>query len=103
MDKRQHSRTPVSLSVRYLSRGDLSRDIVNDLSPGGLFVRTSKPLDIGTDVDLEVILPDETPMHVRGKVVWLRQSPDQRPGMGIQFTGPIGPLLVELVEESKKQ
>ena len=103
MNKRQHGRIPVSLSVSYLSRGDLSRDIVNDLSPGGLFVRTSKPLDIGTDVDLEVVLADETPIHVRGRVVWLRAAPDTRPGMGIQFTGPIGPLLVEMVEASRQR
>jgi uncharacterized protein (TIGR02266 family) len=101
MNQRQHGRIPVSLAVSYLSKGDLARDIVNDLSPGGLFVRTSKPLDIGTDVDLEVILADETPIHVRGRVVWLRTEAGTRQGMGIQFTGPIGPLLVELVESSR--
>jgi type IV pilus assembly protein PilZ len=97
MNQRRHSRVPVALAVRFLSRGDLERDIVSDLSPGGLFVRTSKPLDIGTDVDLELLLADETPIHVRGRVMWLRRSPDARPGMGIQFTGPLGPLLVEMV------
>jgi uncharacterized protein (TIGR02266 family) len=101
MNKRQHGRITVTLSVRFLSRGDLERDIVSDLSPGGLFVRTSKPLDIGTDVDLEVILADEVPVHVRGRVVWLRQAPEARPGMGIQFTGPIGPLLVEMVAAAR--
>jgi uncharacterized protein (TIGR02266 family) len=101
-DKREHTRLPVALTVSYRSRGDLQRDLVSDLSPGGLFVRTGKPLDIGTEVELEVLLADETPIHVRGKVVWLRAQPDERPGMGIQFTGVIGPILVELVQGARE-
>ena len=100
--KRQHPRFPVALQVSYLSKGDLQKDLVVNLSPGGLFVRTSKPLDIGTDVDLEVLIADEeTPIHVRGKVVWLRPEPGQQPGMGIHFTGVMGPLLLEMVKAAR--
>jgi uncharacterized protein (TIGR02266 family) len=100
--KRQHSRIPVAMQVSYLSRGDLQKDLVVNLSPGGLFVHTRKPLDIGTDVDLEVLIADEeTPIHVRGKVVWLRPEPGQQPGMGIQFTGVMGPLLLEMVAAAR--
>lgn len=103
-NKRQHSRIPVSLQVSYLSKGDLQQDLVTNLSPGGLFVRTSKPLDPGTEVDLEVLIADEeTPIHVRGKVVWLRPSPGQPAGMGIQFTGVMGPLLLEMVQAARGQ
>ena len=112
-EKRQHLRMPVALKVTYLSKGDLQRDFVTDLSPGGLFVRTSKPLPIGTDVDLEVHVADEeAPTHVRGKVVWLRghggkagktgKRGGHDEGMGIQFTGVLGPLLIEMVEAAKK-
>jgi type IV pilus assembly protein PilZ len=105
-NKRQHPRIPVSLQVSYLSKGDLQRDLVVNLSPGGLFVHTSKPLDIGTEVDLEVIIADEeTPIHVRGKVMWLRSVGPQpsQPGMGIQFTGVMGPLLLEMVQAARGQ
>ena len=104
-NKRQHPRVPVSLQVSYLSAGDLQKDLAVNLSPGGLFVRTSKPLDIGTEVDLEVLLANEdTPMHVRGKVMWLRgASPEAQSGMGIQFTGVMGPLLLEMVEAARKK
>jgi type IV pilus assembly protein PilZ len=98
-DKRQHPRVPVAFKVAYRSKGDLQKDLVTDLSPGGLFVRTSKPLPIGTEVDLEVSLDDaDVPMHVRGKVIWLRQRHGPE-GMGIQFTGVMGPVLAELVEK----
>ena len=94
-EKRQHLRIPVSLKVAYRSRDALQKDLVTDLSPGGLFVRTSKPLAIGTDVELEVSIDDQDPpIHIRGKVIWLRGE-DQ--GMGIQFTGLMGPVLAELI------
>jgi type IV pilus assembly protein PilZ len=88
--------------VRYLSRGDLARDLVTDLSTGGLFIRTSKPLEIGTEIDLEIQLREaDPPMHVRGMVIWLRERPPHE-GMGIRFVGPLGPLLLEMVEAAKK-
>ncbi len=101
--KRKHVRIPVALQVSYLKRGDLQKDLVTNLSPGGLFVRTTQPLDIGTEVDLEVLIGnEETPIHVRGKVIWLRPSAEQPPGMGIQFTGVMGEVLMELVESARK-
>jgi type IV pilus assembly protein PilZ len=102
-DKREHPRIPVSLRVVYLNRGELARDLVTDLSPGGLYLRTTRPLEIGTEVDLEVLVTDEDlPIHVRGKVVWLRKPPAAHEGMGIQFTGVMGPVLLELVAAAKK-
>ena len=101
-NKRQHTRVAVSLKVSYPSKGDLQRDLVTDLSPGGLFIRTSKPLDIGTEIDLEVTLAaEDPPINVRGKVVWLR-STGAKEGMGIQFTGIMGPVLADMVHEAKK-
>jgi len=102
-EKRKDARVPVSLKVTYLNRGELQRDLVTDLSPGGLFVRTSKPLAIGTDVDLEVYVTDEDlPLHVRGRVVWLRAVKTPHEGMGIQFTGVMGPVLMEMVEAARR-
>jgi uncharacterized protein (TIGR02266 family) len=101
-ERRAHPRTAVSLKVSYLSKGDLQDDLVTDVSPGGLFVRTSKPLAIGTEVDLEVQIAEDEAMHVRGKVIWLRGRPEQQ-GMGIQFTGVMGEVLAELVREIRKR
>jgi hypothetical protein len=35
-------------------------------------------------------------------VAWLKQPPGPLHGMGIQFTGVMGPVLMELVEAAKK-
>src|SRR5262245_10630196 len=101
-NKREHARVPVNLKVTYPSKGDLQRDLITDVSSGGLFIRTSKPLPIGTDVDLEVTVATEDPsINVRGRVVWLRSTPNKE-GMGIQFTGIMGPVLAEIVATVKK-
>jgi type IV pilus assembly protein PilZ len=101
-DKRHHQRVGVSLKVNYPSKGDLQKDLVTDLSPGGLFIRTSKPLPIGTEVDLEVtVASEDPPITVRGKVVWMRPQGGKE-GMGIQFTGIMGPVLLDMVEAAKK-
>lgn len=101
-DKRQFPRMPVSFRVSYPSRGALQRDLITDLSSGGVFVRTSKPLPIGTEISLEVaIAAEDPPILVNGRVIWLRETNGPE-GMGIQFTGLMGPVLAELVSQVKK-
>jgi uncharacterized protein (TIGR02266 family) len=104
-NQRQHPRLPVSLTVSYPSRGDMVRDLVTNLSPGGLFVRTSKPLPIGTEVDLEVQVAGDETLNVRGKVVWLRDraTANAPEGMGIQFTGVMGEVLATLVADKAEK
>jgi len=98
-ERRQHERRPVALKVSYRSRGDLQRDLATDLSPGGLYVRTSKPLPIGTEVELEVLIDEgDSPIRVHGKVVWVRDPKGALEGMGIQFTGLLGPALAQMIE-----
>lgn len=58
---------------------------VVDLSVGGVFLRTSKPLAPGTTVDL--LLADRSrPLWVRARarVVWSGRK-DQHRGMGVRF------------------
>jgi uncharacterized protein (TIGR02266 family) len=100
-EKRQHPRIPVALTVTYASRGDLKIDLATDLSPGGLFVRTDKPLAVGTEIDLSVVIGPKGPrISVNGKVSWCRENEPNR-GMGIQFSGILGPVLAEMVEETR--
>lgn len=98
METRKHARSPVVLKARYLNKGHLQSDLVTDLSPGGLFLETPDILELDTEVDLEITLDDEErPTHVRGRIVRVIPPPHPRPGMGVQFTGLMGPLLSSLV------
>jgi uncharacterized protein (TIGR02266 family) len=101
-EKRQHPRIPVALTVTYASRGDLKQDLATDLSPGGLFVRTNNPLPVGTDIDLSVVVgPTGLRISINGTVTWRRENEPHR-GMGIQFGGILGPVLSDMVEETKR-
>jgi uncharacterized protein (TIGR02266 family) len=102
-EKRQHPRIPVALTVTYASRGDLQIDLATDLSPGGLFVRTDKPLAVGTDIDLSVVIAPNGPrISVNGRVSWRRENEPNK-GMGIQFSGILGPVLAQMVEETRRE
>lgn len=61
------------------------------VSEGGLFLKTSEKIGIGTEVMLSVFLLDERePYKIRGKVIWYTPKGAQgnRPaGIGFQFIG----------------
>src|SRR4051794_22061531 len=102
-EKRQHPRVPVELTVAYASRGDLQNDLVTDISAGGLFVRTPNPPNVGTEIDLSVVIrPSGPPISVKGKVCWRREHEPNR-GMGVEFQGILGAILAEMVEEARRE
>jgi type IV pilus assembly protein PilZ len=86
MDTRVYPRIPVHLEVSYRDGEDLASSYVESLSGGGVFIRTSRPLPIGTEILMEIRLEDasQPPIRVRGKVVWERLV-GRADGMGVQF------------------
>jgi uncharacterized protein (TIGR02266 family) len=102
-EKRQHVRIPVELTVSYASRGDLQMDLVTDISAGGLFVRTNNPQPVGTEIDLSVVIGPTGPrISVKGRVTWRREHEPHK-GMGIEFQGILGPILADMVEETRRE
>lgn len=60
------------------------------LNEGGLFIPTERPYEIGDELIVQLLLPEETEeLQVRGRVVWLNARPTAgRPaGVGIHFSG----------------
>ncbi len=90
--ERRAPRVPVRLQVRY---GDGSSEELTDfsinLSTGGLFLVTDRPLPVDTELRLSFFLPDrERPIVARARVAWInddgeRTKPDLPSGMGVQF------------------
>ena len=79
MSDRRHgvTRRDYGLPVRYwILPDDQGREgrTVN-ISPGGLFVRTDFDERQGDTVRLEIELPGQEPMELRGQVVWARRIP----------------------------
>jgi uncharacterized protein (TIGR02266 family) len=61
-----------------------------DVSPGGIFIRTKQPLDVGTNLQFEFTLADGGGLLAGlGTVAWVRENDPGRannvPGMGLRF------------------
>ncbi|HEX9051365.1 MAG TPA: response regulator [Anaeromyxobacter sp.] len=73
-------RPPPRARVAYASDQELAADWIENLSQGGAFVRTPGPLPEGTEVVLELALPDGARLEARGVVAFVNTK-----GMGIRF------------------
>lgn len=94
-DRRRETRAPIELKVEYKRLNTFFYDYTKNISKGGTFIKTEKPLDIGTIFLFKLMLPAQsTPIALRGEVRWVvkegeplpPQVPDgHEPGMGIKF------------------
>lgn len=89
--KRKHERTDLSLLVQYRFNTfeDFIPDYAVNLSPGGMFLNTEDPREVGSVIYLQFSLKDGSKLiEGMGRVV--RVIPpgtgNQTPGMAIEFT-----------------
>ncbi len=73
-------RPPPRARLAYASDQELAADWIENLSHGGAFVRTPGPLPEGTEVVLELALPDGARLEAKGIVAYVSTK-----GMGIRF------------------
>lgn len=83
-DRLQHE-----LLVAYRTVDGFITDWAVNISRGGIFINTRKPLAVGTTVRLIISLPDtEFPFDLTGRVMRVNEfdnPSNQVPGMGIEF------------------
>ena len=89
-DRRSAARAPIELKVEYKRLNSFFADYTKNISRGGTFIRTKKPLDIGTEFVFKLVVPQlPVPLELRGKVQWIvapdDAEPGRDPGMGIGF------------------
>jgi type IV pilus assembly protein PilZ len=94
-ERRREARAPIELKVEYKRLNTFFYDYTKNISKGGTFIKTEKPLDIGTIFLFKLMVPSrDTPLALRGEVRWVIKegSPrppeipaDHEPGMGIRF------------------
>lgn len=89
-ERRRETRRFIELNVEYKRINTFFSDYTRNISKGGTFIRTSRPLDVGTEFVFALRIPNlEEPLRLRGIVKWVvsqEQSSAQAPaGMGIQF------------------
>jgi type IV pilus assembly protein PilZ len=97
---RQSPRVPVQLAVSYESAGEMARDVITNLSDGGLFIRTTRPLAIGTQIEMTIHIGEEKPpIGQKGRITWARGLPVD--GMGVRFEPPVDPRLLEILKTAR--
>jgi hypothetical protein len=101
---RRHERVESGISVR-ISTIEPERDpwtgrpffrslheTCRNVSRGGLFVKTTEPLDLGRRILVEIRLPTGRPLEAIGRIAWVKRDLAAEPkdldsGVGIEFLG----------------
>jgi type IV pilus assembly protein PilZ len=94
-ERRDGGRAPIELKVEYKKLNTFFADYTRNISKGGTFIKTKKPLDEGTEFVFKLVVPRlPAALAIRGEVRWVvreGQPPppdvphDHDPGMGIRF------------------
>jgi uncharacterized protein (TIGR02266 family) len=86
-EHRASPRVSIAVDIHLSSDSHFFSGLSGDISEGGLFLSTYRPLSIGSEVDLEFSLPGSSKsVHARGAVKWLREHSIHQPrGFGIAF------------------
>ena len=91
-DRRSESRRPIELKVEYKRLNTFFADYTKNISRGGTFIKTARPLPIGTEFLFKLFIPGRAdPLTIHGEVQRIVTghdidgdgTPDQ--GMAIKF------------------
>jgi uncharacterized protein (TIGR02266 family) len=104
-EKREAPRIEVHKSVDVKTKYIYFAGSILNISPSGLFIKTNKPLPVGSEV--EVILKGgqrKKPYVLQGVVRWGSEKPSGAlpPGMGIRLSSPEPKLIKRIAKELKK-
>ena len=86
VERRAHFRFPTHLEVRFETGDELRSACMGNISEGGIFIATERPLPAGTPLRLFIAAPDGN-VEMAGRVAWARpaSSPNGAAGMGVRF------------------
>jgi type IV pilus assembly protein PilZ len=89
-DRRSAPRHAIALRVDYKRMNTFFADYAKNISKGGTFIRTSKPLEIGTGFVFVLSIPGQPDhLQLQGEVMWTvdesKATEDHPAGMGIRF------------------
>ena len=99
-EHRTTRRLPIRVQVEYESLENFLLDYTANISIGGMFIRTEKPLASGTRFRLRFRIPGRSkPIETYGEVCWAmgEEEGGGDPGMGISFDA-LQPADLKIVE-----
>ncbi len=89
-ERRREERAPIELKVSYKRVNSFFADYTKNISRGGTFIATARPLAMGTEFVFALEVPGlDGVLRLNGKVIWTTASEDATKanpaGMGIEF------------------
>ena len=89
MEKRTTDRHKKRMPVRFGVKSTESFGFTGDISGTGIFIKSSKIYPPGSDLKMEITLPDDRVIKMTGRVVWAKRVPPNlirfiaKSGMGV--------------------
>jgi type IV pilus assembly protein PilZ len=89
-DRRIGDRAAIELNVEYKRLNTFFADYTRNISKGGTFIRTDKPLEVNTEFVFALSIKNvDEPLRLHGRVRWIVRpadaTPESQAGMGIEF------------------
>ncbi len=88
-ERRRYDRHPVTWAVDCVTEETFLYASITNISEMGIFVKTTEPLAVGTELDLSFAPPGEEPFKLQGMVQWINpvrpNGDNPNPGMGVRF------------------
>lgn len=89
-DRRIENRAAIELNVEYKRLNTFFADYTRNISKGGTFIRTDKPLEVNTEFVFALSIKNiDEPLRLHGRVRWIVRpadaTPESQAGMGIEF------------------
>ena len=107
-ERRTGERAGVDIGIRVTSESveEFVDRYIRDISSGGVFIEMAVPMPVGTTVDFELKIGDDTPLiSGQGMVAWQRsdRTDTSPPGVGVKFSSlsPDGQTLVDVFVEQR--
>ena len=107
-NRRAAARQPIELKVEYKRLNTFFADYTKNISRGGTFIKTARPLPIGTEFVFRLVVPDlDRPLAIHGEVARIvdaeaAAATNTDAGMAIKFmyrTGDSPHDIALLVEQ----
>lgn len=87
-ERRDSARRPIELKVEYKRLNTFFADYTKNISRGGTFIKTSRPLPIGTEFLFKLFVPERPePLTIHGEVQRIIEADadGEEAGMAIRF------------------
>src|SRR5689334_22418747 len=92
-ERRGEQRAPIELKVEYKRLNAFFADYTKNISRGGTFIKTGRPLPIGTEFLFKLYVPHlDGALEIHGEVQWIVTEQEvtgtgdhEEAGMGIRF------------------